>query len=186
MGRTRSIRPLTGEERRLVEDHLDFARRMAGILAGRNSHIDVDWESECYLHLCRCAQRYNPRTGTSFATFAVARLRGLEIDLIRGSNPIGWRRYRARGLSTQPGTESLEPSLAGGDLPVGWEIEALDAVESLTRGLRGRGRAIVRALFIGAGATQRSIARERGVSFSYINLLYGQALEELRDTVGRR
>lgn len=180
MGRKAESRPLTEEERRLAEEHLDFARRAAASLARRYRGLPIDWESECYLETCRAARRYDSSRGVDFKTYIYRRLSGLAIDLVRDSNPKGWRRGEAGYRTPHPAIGPLGPETPDVGHPVGRLVESIDAVEWLTRRLPGPDRGVVRALCT-RGCTQEALARELGVCRSYVNQLWKRGIGKLRE-----
>lgn len=93
MGRKKNRRPLTDRERKLVETHFDLAR---AVVASHTRGMRDDLEQEAALALAQCATRWNG--SSKFWTFALPRVRGAILDLLRKGLPKGYRRAGDRPL----------------------------------------------------------------------------------------
>lgn len=79
------MRPCTGEEQRLVEEHLYLVRTIANSCARRlPAHVSAgELESAGHVGLIEAAQRFDPARRTSFKTFAYQRVQGAILDEMR-------------------------------------------------------------------------------------------------------
>jgi RNA polymerase sigma factor (sigma-70 family) len=182
---------MTAEE--LATKYLPMARRVAYAWGRRFRYLWDEFESAAVLALWSCARRYDPTRG-SFHGWAAARINGACRDACRDARPKGFRRADhaavlgglaepefVAGLPDEDGVPSLD-NLTDDALPVGWELESADAVESLTAGLPFAEREAVRMYFLDAGATNEVVARALGCGMTYASTRRAAGMRRLRDT----
>lgn len=85
---TRSVNmeALCEERRKIVEEHIDYAGRLANQFYGRRPNIDLgrdEYESAAFEGLCEAAKNFKPERGEKFSTFSYLRIRGSMYELIR-------------------------------------------------------------------------------------------------------
>lgn len=87
--------PLYLQRHRLIQEHLDMARRLARKIARRVPLVvrRDDLESAALLGLTEAANRYDPTRGEPFVAYAAKRVRGAVLDELR-KNDILTRRGR--------------------------------------------------------------------------------------------
>ena len=97
------------ERARLVESHLDIARKAAGMIFPRvREHVEFDeLVALGNAGLAEAASRYDPSKGASFATFAWYRVQGSIIDGLRKSSNLP-RRTWAKICALRAASEYLE------------------------------------------------------------------------------
>ncbi len=141
-------------------------------------HLEHDIRSAAYFGLIDAAQRYDP-SRYQFSTFAARRVRGAIQDALRSLAPRGY----TRNASSAPRRES-DGSLdhASPSLPVGWELDSIDAIDSLTAALPDRERAVLR-LYYAHGLNLKQIGARLGFSESLACQAHVRALTLLRSTV---
>ena len=106
--------PLSEEQARSVERHTALVAKLARAVARGGATISVEeLESVGNEALVRCAMRYRPETGASFATYAHYRVRGAMIDAIRKRSP--GRRRQQRALARLEATQALLSEAADGE-----------------------------------------------------------------------
>lgn len=175
---------VTGPEA-FVLRHLGMVRTIAGRSARRHPRLADDLESAAMLGLWEAAMKYDPGRGVREETYLLHRVNGAILDALRAARPKGFRRDieaapnvgqmsffdEAEGLP-----EFLEP--AADDLPIGWELESIDAVERLCRSLPPKQSDAIRRHYSVAGATLARIGAEVGRTESCISqrVLEGLAL----------
>ncbi len=126
-----------GQERdRLVEDHLDLVRSIAGKLKrslGRNLDMD-DLVAYGCKGLIEAAGRFDASLGVSFTTFAYYRIRGAMLD---GMRAMSWysrsdlARYRAEERANEYlQSQAEQPASKGGDA-----AETLDEIADILGGV---------------------------------------------------
>jgi RNA polymerase sigma factor FliA len=86
------------ERDRLIEQNLDYARRLAARMARRLPRsVDVEeLESDAFLGLMRAAAGFDPGRGVAFTTYASTRINGAMLDGLRerAHVPRGQPRFR--------------------------------------------------------------------------------------------
>lgn len=181
-------RALTDEQRALCADPAAvaavgyharrYARRAPGL-------ADEVW-SAAWFGLVEAAGRYDATRGVEFATFAAARAAGSIRDALRLLTPQGFRRRGDRppveSLSCQPAPEA--DLVYADELPVGWELEATDAVEAMCRLLPAAERAALVAYYTRAGATLRQIGAAAGRKEAWASIVTSGGLRMLREAAG--
>jgi RNA polymerase sigma factor FliA len=97
------------ERARLVEGHLDVARRAAAMIYPRvREHVEYDeLVALANAGLAEAAQRYDPDRGASFATFAWYRVQGSIVDGLRRATNLP-RRAWAKLVALRAASEYLE------------------------------------------------------------------------------
>ncbi len=177
--------PLNDAQRELTLQYLPLARAMAHRVGRKWPGADDDLQSAAYLALVEAAQAFDPSRGVSFATFARHRVSGALIDAQRGFFLKGWRgpaETRPRFVPLAPDSESRGRVVGARDEPpVGAELEAADAVESLLGKLSARHRAALRLIHID-GKTQEEAAAVVGCSTATIHRLHRETLLRFQPT----
>lgn len=196
--RPKPLRPLTDSERAFVEQYLPAADRIAARFARTYRDRGIDWREECYLALCRLAQRHGLAREARPGTLVGLGLKSRCLDLLRDGNPKGYRpRAGTRGDPRQAprvrSAESTEPTTGrpfselflADELPVGWEQESYEEVWRLTRRLQAAEGAALRFLVLHAATCrQNQIAPAIGRSKAHVSLLVRQGLARLREVAG--
>jgi len=97
------------ERARLVERHLDVARKAAAIVYPRVSgHVEFDeLVALANAGLAEAALRYDPDRGVAFATFAWYRVQGAIVDALRKSSQLP-KRVWARLVALRAASDYLE------------------------------------------------------------------------------
>lgn len=150
----------------------------ARVYASRLPHLADEINSAAHAGLADAALRYDP-TRYQFTTFAARRVRGAILDELRRSGLKGYKRgtsAAAPGRDFSPLTQVDAPA---DHLPVGWELESLDALDALTRTLPARQREVLR-LYFGHGMLLREIGVKFGVTMSAVSKIFTQAVVALR------
>ncbi len=131
------------ERARLVEAHLDLARRAAAMIYPRvREHVEFDeLVAIANIGLAEAAQRFDPDRGAAFSTFAWYRVQGAIIDGIRKSSNLP-RRVWAKLVALRAASEYLEHraerevgAASRGASPLAGP-EALDAVKQAMSAIR--------------------------------------------------
>lgn len=140
--------------------------------------------------LCQAARNFDESRGVKFETYAQPRIVGAVKDGFRELLPKGFRRRTRDGgglaiLSLDAVSEDGETrldSLASCELPVGWELEALDEVEAVARRLPAQYGEAVR-LFFGHcdTATMKQVGGAMGVTESRVSQILTKSAEMLRE-----
>lgn len=75
---------------KLIRSHMDLVRKIAWHMHGRVGRMAEveDMLQVGYMGLVDAAQRYTPRQGASFASYAAIRIRGSIIDFLRASSSL--------------------------------------------------------------------------------------------------
>ncbi len=103
-----STNQLNNSQREMVEEHVEFALRVARKFYGQrpDSEFDLeDFEGAALLGLCDAARRFDECKGMNFRTFAYLRVRGAMIDAIRNGSGIPRRQFNRLAKNSQPQTE---------------------------------------------------------------------------------
>lgn len=195
-GRLKPRRPLTAAQQRLCSDPaaLSLAARIAARLTRNARPATRDEAHSAALYgLVIAAGQFDPAAGLRFSTFAAHKVRGAVLDALRMHAPAGCRRNgrrppkvvgceiaRGRGDTASADDPPTLADLPSADLPVGWEVDAADAVEALAARLRPQSARVVRAYYLEAGATLDRIGRRSGLSQSRLSQILRPALAHLR------
>lgn len=175
----------THDAEQLVARHLELARRAARRVYARvRGWVDLDeLRAIAGAGLAEAADRYDPRRGATFVTFAWPRIHGAMLDELRRS---GSRRAAAR-----PRVTSLEVLRDRGfdavdDAP--GPADDLDGARRVARlraaiaQLPERSRALVTKHYF-EGKSLLEAGAELGVSKSWASRLHAQAVDRLRALV---
>lgn len=79
---------LTDEKRRIIEEHLPFAYRLAAKFQRERRNINLereDFEGAALVGLCEAARNFDPSVCVNFSTFSYLRIRGAMYELLRKS-----------------------------------------------------------------------------------------------------
>ena len=152
-----SIRCAMGQERdRLVEDHLDLVRSIAGKLKrGQCRNLDID---DLVAYGCKglleAAGRFDARLGASFTTFAYYRIRGAMLDWMRS---MSWysRSDLAHFRAEERAHEYLQSQAEG---PAGGARDAAETLEEIAEILGGVAAVHITSLEAAAHATDERLA----------------------------
>jgi len=131
------------ERERLVERHLDLAKKAAAMVFPRvKEHVELEeLVALANAGLAEAAQRFEPDRGASFATFAWYRVQGAIVDGLRKQTPLP-RRVWAKLVALRAASEYLEQrgerergaAQRGAAKPTG--ADALDAVKGALSAIR--------------------------------------------------
>lgn len=182
---------LSDWHRQLIEEHWKRARECARAYGKRFTKRDLDWDGAAALGLCRAAHVFRPETGYDFSSQMVMPVRMATLRMVQQSLPAGYRYPdQRRTYGKGPTIEEIEadPMMADGLTcdcgPVGWELEAADAVLGLARKLSEPHSHVIRMLYLCADlAEQKAVAEVLGYSHNNISRLHKQSLARLREAV---
>ncbi len=199
MPRANDIVPLTDAQRRLITPPV---LKVAEILARRAAR-SVPWQrdeilSAAYLGVVLAAQQFDPGAGLTFRNYAALRAAGAIRDALRECGLKGFRSHPRGAVPAsvpRTGTGPRRVPIADGDgsvpdpsLPVGWELDAVDAVAGLLAGLPDQARRWVLAAYTEAAVagSVAEAARRDGFSGSRAWQAQRAAFDALRGgTSGR-
>jgi RNA polymerase sigma factor FliA len=200
--------PLTPAQRALAAEprYLALAGKIARPYAREYPRLASEFRSEGLLALCQAARTFEPDRGLKFSTHATNRIEGAMLDVLRGTEPCGFRRRSRRDVKMVPRVVSLSTGIrfrgriAGTDMSgasdgltvahlaqadedeVGWEADYQERLAALTRSLPPRHRAVLRMMYGRADlATMRQVGRALGISESRVSQVHGQALRLLEE-----
>jgi RNA polymerase sigma factor (sigma-70 family) len=172
-----------------VEDHLEFARRLARQLRGRLPDcVDVEeLESDAYYGLFKAAKKFDPARGVPFRSYAAKRIIGQMLDGLRERNQI--RRDppvpRTLSLDAEIGLvdghpESLSDTIADDAEPVGRRMEMRDEADFVLGRIRPASRKHLVNLHL-RGRSQTQLARSLGITQGAMS----QRLRHIRYEIAR-
>jgi RNA polymerase sigma factor (sigma-70 family) len=184
----RGRRPLTPDQQALAARYLPLARSLARPLKAAWPDSRDEFESVACLALVQAAESFDPARGFAFATFARYRIAGALRDALRHRVPYGWRdeaEHAPARFSLFPhAEESGRVLVAEPDLPIGSELEAIEAGEGWLRKLPPKHAAALRRIYL-HGETHAQAAAVLGLSASRIAFMHREALDLLRESAGR-
>ena len=174
---------LNPAQQELASRFLPLARTIARPLKQMYPYWRDEFESAACLALVEAARSYDPRKNIRFATFARFRIRGAMMDVGRAMVLLG-----LKDQEIQPGVVALTPFneehgkvLVANEPPaVGWDVDAVDAVEHWLRKLPERHANVCRLYYL-HGKSQAEIAEACGCSQSEITRLHKRAIDMLSD-----
>jgi RNA polymerase sigma factor for flagellar operon FliA len=161
----------------LIEEHLSFARSLAGHLARRLSPCaDVEeLQSDAYLGLIEAAESFDRDRGVLFRTYASRRINGAMLDGLRSR---GQLRHRCRipefvSLSTrsfgEDGKEqTLAEEIACSSPPVGHELELKEEALAALRTWQSQSSRTLPVNRL-VGLNQKEMARKLGINPSAVS-----------------
>ncbi len=157
---------------------LSIADCIASTYTLKLPHLEHDIRSAAHYALADAARRYDP-SRYQFSTFAASRVRGAIQDTLRSIAPRGY----TRNADSAPQTAAYEAGAEPADdrLAVGWELDSLDAVESLIRHLPCHPDRQVMRLYYTYGMTMREIADRLGMAESNVSFVHTRSIVRLRD-----
>ena len=164
-------------------EYLRLAAKIANRKASqwRMHHLRDDMVSIAFLALVSAARTFDLSKSGSFKDRLCFVVDHALRDFRRDQAPKGFRRKKQPAPQISDGVDLL-PSR---NLPVGWEVESLDAVDGLTRTLAPARARLLRRRFGVAGVSIRQLAKEEGVSQSRIFQCLSESLEKLRKELTR-
>lgn len=126
-GALKNLQQLNPDQRALVLEHIEFARRLARQFFRERVKGDLDYEDyegAAMLGLCDAARRFESERGLPFQHYCGVRIRGAMIDVLRsiGSLP---RMYFAREEAAEA---EIQNQREKSDLPMAYSVEELVAV----------------------------------------------------------
>lgn len=182
--------PLTDAQRALAGDPRNVRHALAAVARWRRQWpwLAEDIDSAALEGLVKAARAFDPDRGLAFATLLRHAVVGRVADYLRDFvAPMG---YRRRGYGTAPRFSrwpmgkregSTEEVVWSDEGPVGWEADALEGLNELTKGLPPQHKRVVRAYYGRAGATLKQIAAEMGLGESRASQMHAQAIAMLRE-----
>ena len=195
----RSEARLTPEQQAMAAEPgvIALARRMA-IRKAKTSPVPLeDLCSAALLAVVEAARSFDSGRGVAFHRHASRRIEGAMKDLLRDEHLSGYGRSwleRNPGVD-RPSVQSLDASigldgrrtigdeLASDDLPVGWEVDSLDAVESMIGTMPVECREAARLYFTNAGTRLMAEVAERfGVSSTTVKTRISRGLAAIRES----
>jgi RNA polymerase sigma factor (sigma-70 family) len=175
-------RRLTDEQAQLAGEHWDKAMRLARIHAAKYPKISLDWETAAAFGLCDAALRFDPAKDVKFWSFASPRVKFAFIDMMRQERLKGYRgRTEDDNSPAIENVDGLDGMATSGEEAIGWEIESIDAIDSMIVGLSKTRQRVLRLIYA-YGLDTSQAARRLGVDKSYICRLHTQAIEHLRQS----
>ncbi len=142
----------------------------------------LDMLQEGTVGLIEAVERYDPRRGVRFSTFAAYRIRGRVLNALRRSGPVEYSLeqdgHDDLPLATRLADPDSDRALA--DVEDG---ALLDQLRQAIEGLPDRERAILRGTYL-ESRDPRHLARELRISLSHFYRLHRQALDRMRALVG--
>lgn len=192
-----NMTPLTDDQRALAGDpeHIALALRIARSMARYCPREVEAMESAALFGLVLAARTFDPALGVRFTTYTAPRITGAILDAARLELPKGFRRNKGNAPHTHSLSAQLNHSdyenrqatgldtLTSDELPVGWELESLDAVEVLSCRLPARyGRAVRAYLTRCDTGTMKATAATVGLSESRVSQMLSTAANMLRET----
>jgi RNA polymerase sigma factor for flagellar operon FliA len=163
----------------LIHDHLHLvrtiARRVRRELDGRHDLDDL--EGHGMEGLIQAAERFDPRRGVRFSTFAGYRIRGAMYDAVR---QLGRQRRREQ-VAEAGSPDAVEAQRS--DVPavdcVLVDREHVVALRDALDKLPGRERRMIRAMYFG-GRQLGAVGASLGLSVSWASRIHARALALLR------
>lgn len=142
-----------------------------------------DLHSAAFLALVEAAESFDPSRGVKFATFAYYRIKGALFDARRRV----YRLHRHIDMGRTPRIVSLTRGnneqghvlMTEPDAPVGAELEAVEQVERMLKGLPRKHAAACRRIYL-QGKSQVEAARDLDYSQSRMSFMHHQAMEMLK------
>ena len=174
---------LNPAQQELATRFLPLARTIARPLKLMYPYWRDEFESAACLALVEAARSYDPRKNIRFATFARFRIRGAMMDVGRAMVLLGLKDQEVRpGLvALTPFNEEHGKVLVANEPPaVGWDVDAIDAIEHWLRKLPERHANVCRMYYL-HGKSQAEIAEACGCSQSEITRLHKRAIDMLSD-----
>jgi len=198
---SRTTRPLTADERAMVERNLALVpaalRGLPLVLQQTAAWTPADAHAVGYEALCRAAQTYNPERGVAFSTWAYHRIRGAVRDEQRRLRIVS----RAHGVRPRPLSLDLPvPDGEGGTIVLGGTLrdpapsvaQQVEDAEAPARaaallGCIGdpRTRRVAVAIVFG-GRRQQELARTLGVTPGRVSQLWQRARQQVRGALAAR
>jgi RNA polymerase sigma factor for flagellar operon FliA len=187
---------LDAGRRDLAGAHVALARRIAGRLTAAIPYLRDDAESAALEGLCAAAAGFDPSRGLKFAAYALPRIRGAVLDLMRDSGLKGYRRHPgdAPGVYSLDEVAAASPEglpaawhevLAGDDAPPDEQAEADDRIDALLRHLPRPHRRVMDLLYHRADTiTMKAAGRAAGLSESRVSKIHSEAIEIIQQTLG--
>jgi RNA polymerase sigma factor FliA len=198
---THCTAPPPGRAEALVEEHADWARRVARQLASaypRGLGLAEDLEAAGFSAVWEAARRYDPSRGASFRTFAYCFVRGRIKDWARR---VGQKRcdrhpsrpekvfslqalLRPRREGERPGefldleSDPRQPDPSRGQ-------QARDLVAACLRGCSARERTLL-LMYYCDGRTMAQVAEALGTSESNVSYRHRDLLARLREDLAHR
>jgi RNA polymerase sigma factor (sigma-70 family) len=169
---------LNDDQRRLAEQHIPLARRLATPYQILWPNLRDEFESAAMFALVECAGRFATAENRSFSAFARHRIRGALVDVQRATIPRGWNRNRPDPPRTIAFSNLQEPFPKTGRRDDN-RLEEEEAADHLLKGLPPRYRAVFRCMYIHR-KTQEDTARVLGVSPSRVCQIHQKGLALLR------
>lgn len=197
MRATKQKEPLTMDQRRLVSENIDLAKKLAA--KRKNPYVSPeDRLQDAYLGLIDAARSFKPELGLEFNTFAGHRIIGAMIDAERWtSSHIRVPRRAVEQGAVSPKVVSAGAAIHGRQYDAGADdltlsdvvfvapepavsCDDVDAIDTALSSLPVLHRKIVEARY-GDGGSQAAAARAAGVSESRVSQLMPGIIERLRN-----
>ena len=162
---------------------MELAMAVAATYARKVRYLADEIESAAMVGLAEAWHSYDPGRGVMFAAYAQTRIRGAIADCLRSWGLAGYRRHRADGApEVMPLSDVADECVFHADeLPVGWELESIDAVHALTETLPQRQRGVIRHRYTRARyASWKATGRKFGVAENGAQWIARRGFEELR------
>ena len=180
--RTQRRKPLTPAQQELAEQYLPLAKNLATRAKRAWPGLKEDFHSAAFLALVEAAESFDPSRGVKFATFAYYRIKGSLFDVRRRV----YRRHRHIDMGRTPRIVSLTRGneeqghvlMTEPDPEIGTDLEAIEEVEHMLKGLPRKHAAACRQLYL-HGKSQTEAARDLDCSQSRLSFMHHQALEML-------
>ncbi len=171
--------PLTAAQQELALRYLPLARSLARPFKANWPGMRDDFESAACLALVEAAEGFDPSRNVKFATYARHRIWGALRDVQRALVALGWRcdPKMAPTLTALPRDPEGRGRVLGADhdLPIGQEMEDIEAVENWLKKLPARHASACRQIYV-HGKTQHQAARAVGCSQSRLSYMHREAM----------
>jgi RNA polymerase sigma factor (sigma-70 family) len=187
-GRGKSRRRRAGlspARQQLADRYVALARALAKPFKKSFPHFWEEFESASLLALVEAAEAYQPGLNVKFSTFARRRIVGALVDVQREVCALNRPFEGAASPPPPPGGPPSYDEHCGGRVlgiacepPVGWDLEAREALERLFRSLPPRHAEVCRRIYL-RGQTQSQAALEMGLAQSRLSCLHRDALAML-------
>lgn len=176
------MKPLTPEQSALVAEHWGLARGLARKHAAKHPSLNLDFESAAAEALCDVASRFTNEHAAKFWTFASYRVKGAFLDEMRKERLLGYPRGKYEGTPEVYSMNLADHDATHSEVPIGWEMQWQDNVESLAGRLEWLPREVVILSYL-YGFTLEKIGRVLNISETWASKIRIEAISLMRRSV---